>query len=226
MSKTILYARVSTAEQNLDHQRTAAEAAGFMVDEVVADHGVSGVTSMLRDRPEGKRLFDKLRHGDTLVVRWVDRLGRNYQDVTDTIRHFMRQGVVVRTVINGMTFDGATKDPMQQAVRDALIAFMAATAQAQVEATKEAQRNGIAATLEAQPEKYRGRKPSFTREQLDTMRDMLAQGAGASAIAKATGLTRPTVQRLRDNMAGAEAVLVKWQIGSGDPVPVKFSTRR
>lgn len=211
MSKTILYARVSTAEQNLNHQRTAAEAAGFTVDEVIADHGVSGISTTLHERPEGKRLFDKLRHGDTLVVRWVDRLGRNYQDVTDTIRHFMRQGVVVRTVINNMTFDGATKDPMQQAVRDALIGFMAATAQAQAEATKEAQRNGIAATRQAKPDKYRGRKPSFTRQQLDTMRDLLGQGAGASAIAKATGLTRPTVQRLRDNMAGAEAVLAKWE---------------
>jgi hypothetical protein len=30
-------------------------------------------------------LFDVLREGDTLVVRWIDRLGRNYQDVTDTI---------------------------------------------------------------------------------------------------------------------------------------------
>ncbi|MEZ5673815.1 MAG: recombinase family protein [Thalassovita sp.] len=47
----------------------------------------------------------------------MDRLGRNYQNVTDTIRHFMRQGVVVKTVINGMTFDGATQDPMQEAVR-------------------------------------------------------------------------------------------------------------
>lgn len=210
MTKTILYARVSTAEQNLDHQRTAAEAAGFTINEVIADHGVSGVTTTLRERTEGRRLFDKLRHGDTLVVRWVDRLGRNYQDVTDTIRHFMREGVVIRTVINNLTFDGATKDPMQQAVRDALIGFMAATAQAQAEASKEAQRNGIADTLAKEPEKYRGRKPSFTREQLDAMRDMLAQGAGASAIAKATGLTRPTVQRLREDMAGAEAVLVKW----------------
>jgi hypothetical protein len=67
-----------------------------------------------------------LRAGDTLVVRWVDRLGRNYADVTDTIREFIRRGVVVRTVINGLTFDGATRDPMQQAVRDSLIAFMAA----------------------------------------------------------------------------------------------------
>jgi hypothetical protein len=38
--------------------------------------------------------------------------------------------VKIRTVINAFTFDGATKDPMQKAVRDALIGFMAATAQA------------------------------------------------------------------------------------------------
>jgi DNA invertase Pin-like site-specific DNA recombinase len=134
--KTILYARVSTTDQTLDHQRTQAEAAGFQIDEVVADHCVSGVSTTLAERREGRRLFDILRKGDTLVVRWVDRLGRNYQDVCDTIRGFMRRGVVIRTVINNMTFDGATKDPMQKAVRDALIGFMAATAEAQAEATK------------------------------------------------------------------------------------------
>ena len=37
----------------------------------------------------------------TLVVRWIDRLGRNYADVTDTIREFIRRGVIVRTIING-----------------------------------------------------------------------------------------------------------------------------
>ncbi|KRA96528.1 recombinase [Devosia sp. Root685] len=211
MSRTILYSRVSTTDQNLDHQLTQAESAGFKVDEVIADHGVSGVSIPLAERPEGKRLFDKLRHGDVLVVRWVDRLGRNYQDVTDTIRHFMRQGVVVRTVINNMTFDGATKDPIQMAVRDALIGFMAATAQSQAEAIKEAQKAGIAFTRDNEPEKYRGRKPSFTRAQLDLMRDMLAQDAGASAIARATGLTRPTVQRLRDDLGAAETVLAKWE---------------
>jgi hypothetical protein len=75
-------------------------------------------------------VFDKLRAGDTLVVRWLDRLGRNYDDVCDTIREFMRRGVVIRTVINNFTFDGATKDSIQKATRDALIAFIAATAQA------------------------------------------------------------------------------------------------
>jgi hypothetical protein len=48
--------------------------------------------------------------------------------------------IAIGGYINGLTFDGATKDPMQQAVRDALIAFMAATAQANAEAIKEAQR--------------------------------------------------------------------------------------
>jgi putative DNA-invertase from lambdoid prophage Rac len=111
---------------------------------VLADHGISGVATRLCERPEGKRLFDILRAGDLLVVRWIDRLGRNYQDVTDTIREFIRRQIRIETVINRMTFDGATKDPMQQAVRDALIGFMAATAQSQAEITKEAQKAGIA----------------------------------------------------------------------------------
>jgi DNA invertase Pin-like site-specific DNA recombinase len=206
---TILYARVSTSEQNLDHQRAQAEKAGFTIDEVVADHGVSGIGTKLSDRPEGKRLYDKLRSGDTLVVRWVDRLGRNYQDVTDTIRHFMRQGVVIRTVINNMTFDGATEDPMQEAVRDALIAFMAATAQAQVEASKEAQRAGIEAAKRDQA-KYRGKKPSYDRRALATVLDMAGTGAGASQIARATGLSRQTVLRIKSDPEAAEASLARW----------------
>src|SRR5437016_662282 len=43
---------------------------------------------------QGRRLFDLLRSGDTLVVRWVDRVGRNYQDICDTLREFIRRGAV------------------------------------------------------------------------------------------------------------------------------------
>lgn len=209
MSQTILYARVSTTEQTAAHQRTQAEAAGFMIDAVVADEGVSGVSTRLADRPQGRRLFDMLRRGDVLVVRWVDRLGRDYQDVTDTIRELMRRGVIVRTVINGLVFDGATKDPMQQAVRDALIAFMSATAQAQAEATKEAQRAGIT-HAKARDDAYRGRKPSYTRAQLDAVRAQLAQGASISAISRDTGLSRQSIYRIQEDPAEAEAILARW----------------
>ena len=207
--KTILYARVSTADQTIAHQRKHAEAAGFKIDRVIADEGSSGLSTRLAERTEGRRLFDILREGDTLVVRWVDRLGRNYQDVCDTIREFMRRGVVIRTVINGLTFDGATTDPMKQAVRDALIAFMAATAQAQAEATREAQRAGIDHAKESGV--YRGRKPSFSRKQLEIVRDMLTQDAGVSAIASATGLTRQTVYRIKEDQVVADGILARWE---------------
>jgi len=210
---TILYARVSTADQTIDHQLAHAKAAGFAIDEVVADNGVSGVNTRLVERKEGRRLYDKLRKGDLLVVRWVDRLGRNYEDVCDTIREFMRRGVVIRTVINNFTFDGATKDPMQQAVRDALIGFMAAMAQAQAEATKAAQRAGIEHAKQHEDRAYLGRKPSFTRQQFETVRDMLGQQAvGIAQIAKQTGLSRQTVYRIKDDPASADAALAAWGI--------------
>jgi DNA invertase Pin-like site-specific DNA recombinase len=208
---TILYARVSTADQTLAHQRTQAEAAGYTFDMVIADEGVSGVSTPLRERPEGRRLFDVLRSGDTLVVRWVDRLGRNYADVTETIREFMRRGVVVKTIINAMTFDGATKDPVQMAVRDALIGFMAATAQAQAEATKEAQKAGIAHAKAAEgATKYKGRKPTFSRDQFTLVREMLAEGTGVSDVSKHTGLTRQTVYRIKDDPVGQVNALEAW----------------
>lgn len=209
--KTVFYARVSTPEQNLQHQRTQAEAAGFKIDEVVADHGVSGISTRLAERPEGRRLFDMLRAGDTLVVRWVDRLGRSYLDVRDTIQELMRRGVIVRTVINGMVFDGSTTDPMQQAVRDALIGFMAAMGQAQAEATKEAQAAGIAHAKACEAERaYKGRKPSYSRRQFVLVRDMLGTETGTSEIARATGLSRQTVLRIKADPTAGEAALAMW----------------
>lgn len=211
MTKTVLYMRVSSQDQIAEHQLTQAQQAGFTIDEVIVDQGVSGVAVTLKDRPQGRRLFDILRAGDTLLVRWVDRLGRNYSDVTANIREFMRRGVIVRTVINGMVFDGSTKEPMAMAVRDALIGFMAAMAQAQAEATKEAQLAGIAhKRAKGEPKAYRGRKPSYTRAELKTVIDMLAANSGASEIAKATGLTRQTVLRIRADQAGADEVLKAW----------------
>ncbi len=213
MSITYLYARVSTAEQTLDHQLTQARQAGFSIEEdhVIADHGVSGVSTRLAEREQGKRLFDLLRRGDTLVVRWVDRLGRNYDDVVETIQRFMKKGVIIKTVINGFTFDGATKDPMQKAVRDALIGFMAAMAQAQAEGTKDAQRAGIAHARATDPKAYRGRKPSFTRHQMQTVLALAGQGTmNISEIAKTAGLQRMAAARIRKNPASAEQQLQNW----------------
>ena len=207
--QTILYARVSTQDQTSIHQKAQAEKAGFAIDRVVADEGVSGVSVAFADRPEARRLFDMLRPGDVLVVRWVDRLGRNYDDVTNTIRSLMDRGVIVRTVINNFTFDGSTQDPVQKAVRDSLIAFMAATSQAQAEATKEAQKAGIA-HAKGQEGKYLGRKPSYDRKTFNAVLDALQGSATVSEIARTHNLSRQAVLRIRDNTEQVLAALDRW----------------
>ena len=209
--KTVLYCRVSTIDQTLEHQRVQAEQAGFKPDLVLADHGISGISTRLRERPEGKRLFDVLREGDLLVVRWIDRLGRNYQDVTDTIREFIRRQIRIETVINRMTFDGTTTDPMKQAVRDALIAFMAATAQSQAEVIKEAQKAGIAhAQAHDDGSKYRGRKPTFNFEQFRMVQNLLSQGIPVSAIAQTTGVKRQSIYRIQARPEQQLAAIRAW----------------
>ncbi len=153
------------------------------------------------------------------MLRWVDRLGRNYQDVTDTVREFIRRGIRIETVIYRMVFDGTISDPMQQAIRDSLVAFMAATAQANAEVTKEAQKAGIAhAQATDDGTKYRGRKPTFTCEQFFRVRELLNQGIGLSAIAKTVGVKRQSVYRIRLDPETQLAALRAWY-------PEKFPQR-
>ena len=207
---TVLYTRVSTAEQTIDHQTTQAVDAGFSIDTVVADHAVSGVSTKLEDRTEGKRLFDILRDGDTLVVRWIDRLGHNYEDVTANIQWFMNHGITICTVINEMTFDARPTDDVSKAVRDALIAFMAASATAQAETSKEAQIAGIAYKKYNNPDAYRGRKPTYNKEQVDQIIMMIDYGNGVNATARELGLPAMTVSRINKDRMKAYAVLEKW----------------
>jgi putative DNA-invertase from lambdoid prophage Rac len=96
-------------------------------------------------------------------------------------------------------------------VRDALIGFMAATAQAQAEATKAAQKAGIEHAKGKDEAKYLGRKPSYTRQQFTIVGQMLDQDSvGIAPIAKETGLSRQTIYRIRDDPAAAEAALAAW----------------
>src|SRR5262249_18680564 len=83
------------------------------------------------------------------------------------------------------------------------------------EATKAARRAGIEHAKQHGDRAYLGRKPSYTRTQLDDVRAMLGQEAtGIAMIAKETGLTRQTVYRIKDDPASAEAA---WRHGAYSP---------
>ncbi|MBE9639778.1 recombinase family protein [Salipiger mangrovisoli] len=214
--KTVLYVRVSTAGQTSAHQLTQARAAGFHIEDehVITDHGVSGVKTIIKERDQGRRLFDLLQAGDTLLVRWVDRLGRNYRDVKQVIEHFNAKGVTVKTVINNMTFEADYKlsDPTLKAARDAILAFMAALAEADNKAKSEARQAGID-HVRASPEakrKYRGKPPSFDRATLEMVQSMLTQDRTISEIARDVGISRQTVHRIQDEPQWADAALIRW----------------
>jgi len=210
MSKTVLYVRTSTSEQTIEHQLSQAKQAGFTFDDVIEDEGVSGVSTPLAERPNGKRLFDLLRDGDTLVVRWVDRLGRNYDDIQKNIRLFLDRGVTIRTVINGMTFDAKPTDAMAKAIRDAMLSFMSAMAEAQALAMKEAQSAGIAHAKATKPDSYKGRKPSYTAAQVSLIMQKFNEGDGVNKIARDVGLSKFSVSRITRDPDKALESLSRW----------------
>jgi len=210
MSKTVLYVRTSTSEQTIEHQLSQAKQAGFTFDDVIEDEGVSGVSTPLAERPNGKRLFDLLRDGDTLVIRWVDRLGRNYDDIQKNIRLFLDRGVTIRTVINSMTFDAKPTDAMAKAIRDAMLSFMSAMAEAQALAMKEAQSAGIAHAKATKPDSYKGRKPSYTAAQVSLIMQKFKEGDGVNKIARDVGLSKFSVSRITRDPDKALESLSRW----------------
>lgn len=88
----VLYSRVSLEDQTVENQRLAAKQAGYHIDEVFADSGVSGGIKAM-DRPEFSRMMGVLKEGDILIVSAADRIGRNTADVILTVEKFVAMKV-------------------------------------------------------------------------------------------------------------------------------------
>lgn len=82
------YIRVSTQEQNLDRQLIAMEEYGVPKENIFSDHGFSGKDF---NRPAYKEMITKLKARDTLVIKSIDRLGRNYDEIIDEWRMITRK---------------------------------------------------------------------------------------------------------------------------------------
>lgn len=80
--KTYGYIRVSSKDQNEDRQRLAMLEFGIP-DESVFMHKQSGKDF---ERPGYKRLIRKIKPDDTLVIKSIDQLGRNYEEILEQWR--------------------------------------------------------------------------------------------------------------------------------------------
>lgn len=76
-NNTYAYVRVSSFDQNEDRQLLAMNEAGIRKENIYIDK-LSGKDF---NRPNYKRLLKKLRDGDTLYIKSIDRLGRNYEEI-------------------------------------------------------------------------------------------------------------------------------------------------
>lgn len=156
MSQTFYYGRISTTDgQTSATQTSEAQTLGIPLGHVHVDEGVSGYHVAPADRREWAVLERRLRRGDVLVVRWLDRISRRYDELHATMRRLMDKGVKVRCTLNGMEFDGGATDAIAKATRDAVLAFMAAQGEADYLNRREMQARGI--EIAKAEGKYRGR---------------------------------------------------------------------
>lgn len=86
------YARVSTKEQNLARQLESAKNYKADIDEIFCDK-VSGKSFK---RPEYERLKNTVVSGDELIVKELDRLGRNKELIREELKWFKENGIIVR----------------------------------------------------------------------------------------------------------------------------------
>lgn len=135
------YIRVSTKEQRTDRQKNALDEFGVPPQNVFTDK-ISGKNF---NRPAWKKLMKKLRPDDLLVVKSVDRLGRNYAEMIEEWRIITKEKQADIYVIDMPILDTRGKrDLMGTLIGDLVLALMSFFSQSERDAIRKRQAEGIA----------------------------------------------------------------------------------
>lgn len=137
------YARVSTREQHLDRQLIALREFPVSEKHIYVDRQ-SGKDFK---RPEYQRLLRRLQAGDVLVVKSIDRLGRNYDEIFAQWREITKEKRADIVVLDMPLLDTREMrgDLTGRFIADLVLQILSYVAQAEREAIHERQREGIAA---------------------------------------------------------------------------------
>ena len=142
MTKMYGYIRVSTKEQNEERQIIAMREFGIEKSCMVIDKQ-SGKDF---NRPGYQRLMKKLKPEDTLVIKSIDRLGRNYEEILEQWRYITKEKQAHIVVLDMPLLDTRNgRDLMGTLISDIVLQLLSYVAQTEREFIKQRQREGIEA---------------------------------------------------------------------------------
>ena len=135
------YVRVSTLDQNMERQLVELNKWGVLEKNIYCDR-LSGKDF---NRPQYQKLKRKLKEGDVLVVKSIDRLGRNYEDIQREWREIVKIKKADIVIIDMPILDTRTnKDLIGTLISDIVLQLLSYVAQAERENIKQRQAEGIA----------------------------------------------------------------------------------
>ena len=140
---TYAYARVSSRDQNLSRQLDAFSKLGLPPERVFCDRA-SGKDF---ERPQYRRLVRRLREGDLVVVKSIDRLGRNYDEIIGEWRRITKVKGADILVLDMPLLDTRPKpdDVTGAFIADLVLQILSYVAQVERENIRQRQAEGIAA---------------------------------------------------------------------------------
>ncbi|MCU7841668.1 MAG: recombinase family protein [Candidatus Thiodiazotropha sp. (ex Troendleina suluensis)] len=173
------YARVSTSQQSLNVQVKALKAEGVIANRIFTDK----VSGSHVNREGLQMLRVKVEEGDVILVKKLDRLGRDTADMIQLIKEFDNMGVAIRFLDDGISTEG-TMGKM-------IVTILSAVAQAERQRILERTNEG---RIEAKAKGVKfGRRRSIDRKKVLELHD---NGVGATRIARQLGIGRSTVYKL------------------------------
>ena len=184
----IAYIRVSTKEQNELRQVLALREAG------IADRNIFLDKQSGKDfeRQNYKKLMRKIKSGDTLVIKSIDRLGRNYDEILEQWRIITKEKGAAIVVLDMPLLDTQkNKDLTGTLIADIVLQLLSYVAQTEREFIRQRQAEGIAAA-KLQGVRF-GRKPREKPPEYGSLKELWARGEiSAREAARRLGITHRT----------------------------------
>lgn len=190
------YVRVSTVDQNEARQIEAMKTDG--VEKIYMDKK-SGKDF---DRPEYQKMISEMHKGDVLVIHSIDRLGRNYDEITEEWRKITKE-IGADIIVQDMPLLDTTlnRDLTGKLIADIVLQVFSYVAQRERESIRQRQREGI--EIAKAHGKYKGRaKKEINKELFESTKTRWQNGEITKVqFAEIMGISRGTLYKLLEGNA-------------------------